>query len=40
MPTAFGSVRRYLLSPQLADVTFAKRGFPVAPLAATGRRAA
>jgi enediyne biosynthesis protein E2 len=36
MPTAFGSVRRHLLSPQLADVTFAKRGFPVAPAGVTG----
>jgi hypothetical protein len=37
MPTALGSARRYLLSPQLADVTFAKRGFPVTPTAATER---
>ncbi|MEU4397222.1 DUF1702 family protein [Micromonospora orduensis] len=31
MPTVFGSVRRLVLSPQLADVTFAKRGFPARP---------
>jgi enediyne biosynthesis protein E2 len=31
MPTVFGSVRRLVLSPQLADVTFAKRGFPAEP---------
>jgi hypothetical protein len=36
VPTAFGSVRRYLLSPQLADVTFAKRGFPGAPTDVNG----
>jgi hypothetical protein len=35
MPTALGSVRRYLMSPQLIDVTFAKRGFPAIPSAAT-----
>ncbi len=28
MPTVFGSVRRLVLTPQLADVTFAKPGFP------------
>lgn len=37
MPTLTGSVRRLLLTPQLADVTFAKRGFPAAPPAATRR---
>jgi hypothetical protein len=37
MPTVFGSVRRLVLSPQLADVTFAKRGFPATPSAATQR---
>ena len=31
MPTIIGSTRRLLLTPQLADVTFAKRGFPAAP---------
>ncbi|MEU8258409.1 DUF1702 family protein [Micromonospora inaquosa] len=31
MPTVFGSMRRLMLSPQLADVTFAKRGFPGEP---------
>jgi hypothetical protein len=30
-----GSVRRRLLTPQLREVTFAKRGFPAAPAAAT-----
>jgi enediyne biosynthesis protein E2 len=39
MPTALGSVRRYLLSPQLVDVTFAKRGFPPVPVAATAAAA-
>ncbi|BCB89751.1 DUF1702 family protein [Phytohabitans suffuscus] len=28
MPTVLGSVRRLALTPQLTDVTFAKRGFP------------
>jgi hypothetical protein len=37
MPTPFGAVRRYLLSPRLVDVTFAKRGFPAVPSAATER---
>jgi enediyne biosynthesis protein E2 len=37
MPTALGSVRRHLLSPQLVDVTFAKRGFPAIPSASTER---
>jgi enediyne biosynthesis protein E2 len=35
MPTALGSLRRLLLSPSLAEVTFAGRGFPVEPSAAT-----
>lgn len=35
MPTALGSLRRLLLSPSLAEVTFARRGFPVEPSAAT-----
>jgi len=35
MPTSLGSVRRRLLTPQLRDVTFAKRGFPATPSAAT-----
>jgi hypothetical protein len=37
VPTTLGSVRRRLLTPQLRQVTFAKRGFPVAPSAATQR---
>jgi len=37
MPTTLGSVRRRLLTPQLRDVTFAKRGFPAVPSAATAR---
>lgn len=35
MPTLFGSLRRLLLTPSLADVTFGKRGFPVTPSDAT-----
>ncbi|NEA33616.1 DUF1702 family protein [Streptomyces sp. SID13031] len=31
MPTLFGSVRRLALTPRLADVTFARRGFPAEP---------
>lgn len=31
MPTTFGSLRRLLLTPSLAEVTFARRGFPVRP---------
>lgn len=31
MPTALGSLRRLVLTPSLADVGFARRGFPVAP---------
>src|SRR5918995_3862423 len=37
MPTTLGSLRRLVLTPSLADVTFAKRGFPVTPTAATRR---
>lgn len=37
MPTFFGSLRRHLMAPSLAKVTFASRGFPVAPAAATER---
>ncbi|MCW2933279.1 MAG: hypothetical protein JWM19_4241 [Actinomycetia bacterium] len=37
MPTTLGSLRRLLMSPQLVDVTFAKRGFPATPSAATER---
>jgi enediyne biosynthesis protein E2 len=37
MPTALGSVRRFVMTPKLIDVTFAKRGFPAAPSAATQR---
>ncbi|WP_410582780.1 DUF1702 family protein [Amycolatopsis sp. lyj-108] len=36
MPTALGSVRRYVLTPQLRDVTFARRGFPAAAAPAAG----
>jgi enediyne biosynthesis protein E2 len=38
MPTVLGSTRRLVLTPQLAEVTFASRGFPAslsAPAAAT-----
>jgi enediyne biosynthesis protein E2 len=35
MPTNLGSVRRRILTPQLREVTFAKRGFPAAPADAT-----
>jgi len=35
MPTTLGSIRRRLLTPQLREVTFAKRGFPAAPAATT-----
>lgn len=31
MPTTLGSIRRRLLTPQLREVTFARRGFPEAP---------
>lgn len=37
MPTSLGSVRRRVLTPQLREVTFAKRGFPVTPSADTQR---
>jgi enediyne biosynthesis protein E2 len=37
MPTTLGSVRRRVLTPQLREVTFAKRGFPATPSAATRR---
>lgn len=37
MPTIRGALRATLLSPSLAEVTFAKRGFPVAASAATER---
>jgi enediyne biosynthesis protein E2 len=37
MPTALGSVRRLLFTPQLAEVTFAERGFPAASSAHTRR---
>ena len=34
MPTIRGALRGLVLSPALAEVTFAKRGFPVPPSAA------
>ena len=37
MPTALGSVRRFVMTPKLIDVTFAKRGFPAVASAATRR---
>ncbi|GLW05817.1 hypothetical protein Misp01_09470 [Microtetraspora sp. NBRC 13810] len=37
MSTVLGSLRRLVLAPALADVTFARRGFPVEGTAATGR---
>jgi hypothetical protein len=37
MPTSLGSLRRLVLTPQFAEVTFAKRGFPASPSAATQR---
>lgn len=37
MPTTLGSVRRRLLTPQLREVTFARRGFPAIPSDATQR---
>jgi hypothetical protein len=37
MPTFFGSLRRLVLTPKLRDVTFAARGFPTVPSAATDR---
>src|SRR5918995_6242335 len=35
MSTLLGSLRRLILSPSLADVSFAGRGFPVTPTGAT-----
>ncbi|GAA3795691.1 DUF1702 family protein [Sphaerisporangium flaviroseum] len=35
MPTLIGSLRRLVLTPSLADVTFGVRGFPVTPSDAT-----
>jgi hypothetical protein len=37
MPTILGSLRRLLLTPSLAEVTFERRGFPVTSSAATQR---
>src|SRR5262245_60393695 len=37
MPAVLGSIRRFMLTPSLASVTFARRGFPVAPSDATRR---
>ena len=37
MATALGALRRLVLAPSLADVTFEKRGFPVAGTAAAHR---
>lgn len=37
MPTTLGSLRRLVLTPSLASVTFGGRGFPVTPSAATQR---
>jgi len=37
MPTPLGSLRRLVLTPALADVTFQKRRFPVVPTGATRR---
>ncbi|MFF5207193.1 DUF1702 family protein [Streptosporangium sp. NPDC000396] len=37
MPTLFGSLRRLLLTPSLAEVSFEGRGFPVTPSDATRR---
>jgi enediyne biosynthesis protein E2 len=37
MPTALGSLRRLLLSPSLAEVTFAGRGFRAPPPAVAGQ---
>lgn len=31
MPTTIGSLRRLILTPSLADVSFAGRGFPAPP---------
>jgi enediyne biosynthesis protein E2 len=35
MPTTLGSLRRLVLTPSLAEVTFARRGFPATETAAT-----
>ncbi|MDH2428363.1 DUF1702 family protein [Sphaerisporangium sp. TRM90804] len=35
MPTLFGSLRRLMMAPSLAEVTFSVRGFPVVPSDAT-----
>ena len=37
MPTAFGSLRRYALTPSFKKVSFAGRGFPLVPSGATRR---
>src|SRR3981081_2035948 len=37
MSTALGALRRLLLTPSLAKVSFAGRGFPITPTAATER---
>jgi enediyne biosynthesis protein E2 len=37
MPTIGGSLRRLVMTPPLEKVTFAERGFPIAPSAATER---
>lgn len=37
MPTIRGALRSVVLSPALAEVSFARRGFPAAPSAATDR---
>ena len=37
MPTIFGSIRGLVLAPSLHEVSFAGRGFPVTPTAATDR---
>jgi hypothetical protein len=37
MPTTLGSLRRLLLTPSLAEVTFGARGFPITPSDATRR---
>ncbi|MEQ4721851.1 DUF1702 family protein [Nonomuraea sp. B19D2] len=37
MSTLIGSLRRLILAPSLAEVTFARRGFPCAPSPATAR---
>ena len=38
MPTFAGSLRRFVLTPKLTEVTFAKRGFPDPPPAAVRER--